>query len=946
MTDAVHLAIRQPGRSPAFRLVVLLIALLGVLAFVVRGYGDEREALHFRDFKQPYASARCVLQHCDPYSETDTRRAFLAAGGVDNDPIVWTPYSALYPPFSLVALTPIAALPYPVAHALWEVLIAVSFSAAALLIAALCASAASAAVLATTLLLAAFTFSSTILLMLGQISGVVIALLAIGFFCLIRHRFLPIAVLCFTAAVLLKPHDAALPLLYLLFAGRHWRHAFASVFVLSVVFAAGSLVWFQHMPATAHWLPELQANLAGNAAPGAANNPAGRLEGVELTNLQALYGLLHDRPAFYNDASFATTALLLAAWLVPVIRLRNTFGKHALAIAAIACLALLPVYHRQYDTRILLLTFPAAAFLLSQKPRRIWGLLGSLLLAAATVLVSHHFHRILLLYRSDAIEHASAARCLLLYRPIEISMLILCLYFLLSLWLAMREQGFAPATREYQNGEQHVLSSSPFGKQAAATSSPRAVVTYQRSDAFMQEQGSQSMQEPVSQSASPLSQKIPRPGRSVAAAFLLTLLLCLAATARQLHKPNLADFEVYAAAAETVHEHSSVHMYDDVDTGAPFSLRFVSPELPLSQAAHRLGIAQVRLYIYPPILADLVLPLTFVNAHTAGKLWVLLNLLALSGTAFFTARLLGVRPVSLPGGALLVGLLLLYSTAFCLIWGQVTILLLLFWTAGMYFYQRGWYAASAFLFALATAIKLTPLVVVAPMLVWREWRWLRDYAISLAALIALMVAVNGWAPLADYARHVMPTMAAAGTSDFENKSLLSSVQLLYAALHGNSLKTATPAAPHGIITAAKAASLALAGVAFLLVLRLGRAMTVRDRLLSLALFGLLSVCIAPISWKHAYIVAYIPLALMWARAFQQRYTLLSLSLLTFASVELGSFFFDSVATKVFHGVPLGLLSFLAPGTGLFLVLWQIAAMQQGVLMPDSADRSERVPQTL
>ena len=232
------------------------------------------------------------------------------------------------------------------------------------------------------------------------------------------------------------------------------------------------------------------------------------------------------------------------------------------------------------------------------------------------------------------------------------------------------------------------------------------------------------------------------------------------------------------------------------------------------------------------------------------------------------------------------------------------------------------------------------------MLVWREWRWLRDYAISLAALIALMVAVNGWAPLADYARHVMPTMAAAGTSDFENKSLLSSVQLLYAALHGNSLKTATPAAPHGIITAAKAASLALAGVAFLLVLRLGRAMTVRDRLLSLALFGLLSVCIAPISWKHAYIVAYIPLALMWARAFQQRYTLLSLSLLTFASVELGSFFFDSVATKVFHGVPLGLLSFLAPGTGLFLVLWQIAAMQQGVLMPDSADRSERVPQTL
>ena len=906
---------------------MVLIALLGVLAFVARGYVDELGALHFRDFKQPYASARCVLRHCDPYSETDTRAAFLAAGGVDDDPIVWSPYSALYPPFSLAALTPIAAMPYPVAHAVWEVLIAGLFSAAVLLTAALCVSPASGASLLTTSLLAAFTLSSTILLMLGQISGVVIALLAIGFSCLIRNRFFPLAVICFTAAVLLKPHDAAIPLLYLLFAGRHWRRAFAVVFVLSVAFAAGSVLWFQHMPTTAHWLPELRANLAGNAAPGAVNNPAGRLQGVELTNLQALYGLIENRPAFYNDASFVTTALLLAAWLVPVVRLRNTFGKHVLAIAAIACLALLPIYHRQYDTRILLLTFPAVAFLLAHARRRLWGVLGILLLAASTVLVSHQFHRVFLLSRIDAIQHASAARCLLLYRPIENCMLILFLYFLLSLWLALREQDSAPENSAYQAGEPFALSPSSIARQPAAERVPNAVVTYQRSDSFMQEQ--------VSQSASPLSREVPRPSRSVTAAFLLTLLLCLAMTARQLHKPNLADFEVYDAAAETVHEHASGHMYDDADTGAPFSLRFVNPEMPLTYAAHHLGIAQVRLYIYPPILADLVLPLTFVSAHTAGELWVLVNLLALGGTAFLTARLLGVRPVSLPGAAILVGLLLLYSTAFCLIWGQVTILLLLFWTAGMFFYQRGWYAASAFIFALATAIKLTPLVVVAPMLIWREWRWVRDYAVSLAALIALMLAVNGSAPLTDYVSHVMPTMAVAGTSDFENKSLLSSVQLLYAALHGNSLKTATPAAPHGIITAAKAFSLALAGAAFLLVWRLGRAMTIPDRLLSLSLFGLLSVCIAPISWKHAYIVAYLPLALMWARAFQQRLTLPALWLLAFVSVELGSFFFDSVATKLFHGVPLGLLSFLGPGTGLLLVLWQLAAMQRGSLTPGS-----------
>ncbi len=351
------------------------------------------------------------------------------------------------------------------------------------------------------------------------------------------------------------------------------------------------------------------------------------------------------------------------------------------------------------------------------------------------------------------------------------------------------------------------------------------------------------------------------------------------------------------------------------------------------------------MYIYPPILADLVLPLTFLRGRTAGELWVVINLLALGGTAFLTARLLGVRPVSLPGAALLVGLLLLYSTVFCLIWGQVTILLLLLWAAGMLFYQRGWHAASAFVFALATAIKLTPLVVVAPMLLWREWRWLRQYSVFLVALTALMVVINGPAPLADYIFHVMPSMAAAGTSDFENKSLLSSVQLLYAALHGNSLKTATPAAPHGIIIAAKVSALALGGLTLLLVWRLGRAMTVADRLLSLSFFGLLSVCIAPISWKHAYIVAYLPLALMWAKAFRQQLSLPALSLLTLASIELGSFFFDAVATKIFHGVPLGLLSFLCPGTGVLLGLWQIAKMRRGAVRQDTVGRFETAPQT-
>lgn len=101
---------QKRARQVRRTVLALLFALLGVCVFVVRGYHDERVVLKFRDFKQPYSSARCLLKSCDPYSESSTRAAFLAAGGHDIDKVVFKPSSALYPPFSLVALVPVAVL--------------------------------------------------------------------------------------------------------------------------------------------------------------------------------------------------------------------------------------------------------------------------------------------------------------------------------------------------------------------------------------------------------------------------------------------------------------------------------------------------------------------------------------------------------------------------------------------------------------------------------------------------------------------------------------------------------------------------------------------------------------------------------------------------------------------------------------------------------------------
>jgi hypothetical protein len=271
-------------------------------------------------------------------------------------------------------------------------------------------------------------------------------LLAIGFACVARPvpnpaptsrtpllpgAFYPWAAgLCFCAAVLLKPHDAAIPLLYLLFAGRPWRKVFLVILAGSLVFAAISLVWFAHLPQTAHWLPELRANLHGNAMPGGPNSP--RLDqtgGLEQASLQSIFAVFIAAPNLYNFAAVAVSALFLAAWMAAVSRLRPGLRKHTLAVAAIACLALLPVYHRQYDSRILLLVFPAVALLLVQKRDRIWGLTALGLTGCATIATSHVFVNILG-RRPARILHASALQTLLLYRPIAVSMVVLFLFFL------------------------------------------------------------------------------------------------------------------------------------------------------------------------------------------------------------------------------------------------------------------------------------------------------------------------------------------------------------------------------------------------------------------------------------------------------------------------------------------------------------------------------------
>jgi uncharacterized SAM-binding protein YcdF (DUF218 family) len=104
-------------------------------------------------------------------------------------------------------------------------------------------------------------------------------------------------------------------------------------------------------------------------APGGINAPglgsAGAHGLAQVVSLQAMIAVFRDDPGFFNLVSYMIAAPLLLVWALTVLRSRPPVKSVCLALAAIASLSMLPVYHRVYDTKLLLLTVPACAMLWS-----------------------------------------------------------------------------------------------------------------------------------------------------------------------------------------------------------------------------------------------------------------------------------------------------------------------------------------------------------------------------------------------------------------------------------------------------------------------------------------------------------------------------------------------------------------------------------------------------
>ena len=340
------------------------------------------------DFRMMYDPARCLIAHGDPYSESDVLRTYLADGGdrrsdTERARQVVTRYVYLPTSFSFTAL--FALLPWGPAHTLWTALTLLSLILAALLV---WERGAIHAPVISGLLIGFLVANSEVLVITGTVAGIAVSLCIVAVWCFLQEKFATAGILCLAVSLAIKPQDAGLVWLYFLLAGGVYRKRALQTLLATVALSIPPLLWVWHT--APNWIPELQSNMAAFFAHGGINSPGTASSGAHglamLVSMQAVFSFFWDDPRIYNPLTYLVCAPLLLVWAIVTMRSRMTLPKAWLALAAISALSMMPVYHRQYDTKLLLLTVPACVLLMAEGGRI--GKLALLVNAAAFLLTA------------------------------------------------------------------------------------------------------------------------------------------------------------------------------------------------------------------------------------------------------------------------------------------------------------------------------------------------------------------------------------------------------------------------------------------------------------------------------------------------------------------------------------------------------------------------------
>jgi uncharacterized membrane protein len=202
------------------------------------------------------------------------------------------------------------------------------------------------------------------------------------------------------------------------------------------------------------------------------------------------------------------------------------------------------------------------------------------------------------------------------------------------------------------------------------------------------------------------------------------------------------DFKAYYIAADMLR--SGKDFYDVQQQAEEVQAR----GLPLNES----------FYIYPPLLAILLVPLTVLPMHHAAQVWFFLNMglygvsLAIISQSLNLGRNNGILP-------LLAILAFLFPPAlFTLYKGQVNMVILLLLAVTLWLYLSERQVLAGMSLGVASMVKVIPILLL-PYFLWRRKYSLCLTAVAAVAAIAIIgLIVVGWGPHRTYLTSVLPSL--------------------------------------------------------------------------------------------------------------------------------------------------------------------------------------------
>ncbi|MGP8270687.1 MAG: glycosyltransferase 87 family protein [Terracidiphilus sp.] len=408
-------------RRPEMNWLVLCISALIFFSVAVGKYDAFHSSI---DFVNVYTGARCMFHGCSPYDSSQLERQYFQGGGDANEQPAWNGEIPIYPPSTFLALSPLALLPFPVARVIWLMLNGCLFATSAGLILSLCPQSHR---WLGTLVASLIVATSGVLLALGNPAIFAISSLIIGSYLFLRDRFLPLGACLLALSLAVKPPIGGLIVLYMLATEIRRRYAVAAVAGALALLISAGLILRMH-PSSAGWASALDANISTTLKAGGVSDPRPANENAVVTvNLQGITSVFSADAQEFNIAAYAIFLVLLAVFIAAILRAKANLEMHLLSFGALATLSLTPVYHRFYDTRLLLITIPAVVIV--YRHRRLLGALIGTLTVLAVISVQARVQQYLLHHSMWQSILQNKFLFILLLRQQNLELLLLfCLY--------------------------------------------------------------------------------------------------------------------------------------------------------------------------------------------------------------------------------------------------------------------------------------------------------------------------------------------------------------------------------------------------------------------------------------------------------------------------------------------------------------------------------------